>query len=390
MEDKYCMVVDVLGFREIVMKDSTGRSVTEWVQLTRRATAQDGIEDHNLISDTLFVEASPDATGLRGLIKAAQILLEQGVKKQLLIRGAIVRGAVNWERQVQHGEAIIRAHELEEIQDWVGVVCDGVDEDIKCMYREKLLIKYPVPLKKGQYVHLNAVRWKVPNGDELISASTRCEGSDVLNKEWGAVRKIENTQLFGMYMRATAIEKSNTEEYGGGTRLSPVEKYLLQQQPPTKVLPATTTSNDIALCSAIADTFGIPFPYLLPPVVYPLYVQVNIAGGSLINRTSTTKVHYEWNLLSGDLLVGVHSESLLETDNIAFLEALQAHAAQINKQTNSVVEAGRWGSGWTRIHIRIPNVPPNRATATIVHTATSLMKRFIEATWPTVQKFVHE
>ena len=122
----YFMVVDILGFSEIIKNldgDEQNQRVVSWLDLVETTRHQVGVKDTQLISDTLFVREEDSIEGLAQLLRFAQLLLERGLERNFPLRGAIVHGDAAWGR-LTYGKAVIEAHQMERSLDWIGVACE--------------------------------------------------------------------------------------------------------------------------------------------------------------------------------------------------------------------------------------------------------------------------
>ena len=63
--------------------------------------------------------------GLDDLLLFSKYVLEEGVKKSFLIRGAIALGDVRWNDKITFGDAIVKAYIRANNQDWIGTSCES-------------------------------------------------------------------------------------------------------------------------------------------------------------------------------------------------------------------------------------------------------------------------
>jgi len=110
----YFFVADILGFGNIVRNsnevDLVAR-INSWTTIVDSLAHQHGIDNIQLISDTVFAYTESSTAGLRKLVEFSRLLLNQGVQQSLPIRGAITHGDFDWGR-LTYGIAVITAHEL--------------------------------------------------------------------------------------------------------------------------------------------------------------------------------------------------------------------------------------------------------------------------------------
>ena len=199
----YFMVVDILGFSEIIKNldgDEQNQRVVSWLDLVETTRHQVGVKDTQLISDTLFVREEDSIEGLAQLLRFAQLLLERGLERNFPLRGAIVHGDAAWGR-LTYGKAVIEAHQMERSLDWIGVACERNLPGLNQLWDWDVVVQYPVPKKTGLVELMGAVAWNVPGIDELFLSATDkglVDESDFAT--WGPIAKIERTIQFGMYL----------------------------------------------------------------------------------------------------------------------------------------------------------------------------------------------
>lgn len=174
--EAHVALFDILGFKELVRTRSTAdlRSIFQEGKLLQKMASMSallGSSQHYVsrfrpapceftqFSDTILV-VSPDRTerGLVSILTAACSLVAFGLMEGIPLRGAVTRGElfVSADRRFHAGEAIVRAHELEGRQEWVGGIVDErcIPSKPRFMTTEvaiKLMsIEYEVPVKRGE------------------------------------------------------------------------------------------------------------------------------------------------------------------------------------------------------------------------------------------------
>ncbi|MCK9631367.1 MAG: hypothetical protein M0R30_06960 [Methanoregula sp.] len=119
-----CFVGDLAGFQNIVrnlpLSDQETR-IKQWIDLVESTSLKCEICNVKLISDTIVATTDETFQGLEKLIKFSKILLEEGLRTKLPLRGAISRGEVKWTEQIVFGKAVIEAYQLASNQNWLGV-----------------------------------------------------------------------------------------------------------------------------------------------------------------------------------------------------------------------------------------------------------------------------
>lgn len=201
----HCFVGDLLGFSNLIMNlppEHQETRVKEWINLARSCAQEETIEQFQLISDTIFASAEPNSDGLQRLINFSRLLLENGGKMALPIRGAISVGEVNWGNEVTFGKAIVNAYKLAENQNWIGVVLHPDVTQHSNLWSWDSLVTYPAPMKSGLIRNFPAVVWNIPAFNEFVVALTSeglVKDGDPLNWSWA--EKVQSTLLLRIYLR---------------------------------------------------------------------------------------------------------------------------------------------------------------------------------------------
>ncbi len=224
----YFMVVDILGFSSIIenlnAEEQTQR-ISVWIDLVETTRRLSGVEEIQLISDTLFVREENSVDGLLRLLTFAQLLLEKGIQNSLPLRGAVVHGEAAWGR-LTYGKAVIQAHQVERSLDWIGIACAPNLPGLDSMWRWDLIVVYPVPSKSGLTQLVPAVSWKVPSTTELIRGVM---GNGLLSDgdpiRWEIVSKIERTIQFGMYLSIGRANRLDPKYYRGWFPMHILEEF---------------------------------------------------------------------------------------------------------------------------------------------------------------------
>ena len=225
----YFMVADILGFSRMIGNLSGGQQaqrIAEWVNLVQRAGLQAGVEERQLISDTLFAREEHSADGLARLLKFAQLLLESGADASFPLRGAIVQGDAAW-GELPYGEAVIEAHSMEGSLDWLGIACGPGLLHLASLWNWDLVIVYPVPRKAAVAMLMPAVSWRVPSTDDLVrdvSDNGLMAEGDLYN--WDVVSKLERTIQFGIYLKIGRANGLDPQHYNFLFPMQMIEQTL--------------------------------------------------------------------------------------------------------------------------------------------------------------------
>jgi hypothetical protein len=248
-DPKYLLVVDLLGFRNIVRnldENQLRARVDGWINLVDEGAQSAEISDLQLISDTLFVAEVGNEQGLRKLLAFSRVLLNAGVRLALPIRGAITLGECSWGRLI-HGKAVIDAHELEAAQNWVGIACHPSVAHTENLWGFGSLIVYPAPLKNGPIMLRPVVDWEVPTAPQLAECLTRdglSHSGEARTWEW--LEKLNNTIQFRMYKELIKRAKLDPRIFLGLTSLEAIEQVLSGITTVEVVGQASTSSSPLS------------------------------------------------------------------------------------------------------------------------------------------------
>ena len=223
------MVADLLGFSRMIKNldgDQQAQRIAEWVDVVQHAGLQAGVEERQLISDTLFAREEDSSDGLARLLRFAQLLLEGGVDKSFPLRGAIVHGNAAWGK-LPYGDAVIEAHNMEASLDWLGVACAPGLPRLSSLWNWDLVTVYPVPRKAEETILMPAVSWRVPSADDLLRKVSdnglMVEGD---RYKWDVVSKLERTIQFGIYLKLGKAQGFNPQRYSFWFPMHMMEQVL--------------------------------------------------------------------------------------------------------------------------------------------------------------------
>jgi hypothetical protein len=142
-----------------------------------------------------------DKLELKKLIKFSKILLAEGIKIAIPMRGAISFGQYNWGELI-YGKAVLAAHRLEKIQKWIGIV---IDLEILIENEEAFdlgLKQYFVPILNDESKLYYTVIWNIPFFHELsYSLALKTSHTKHLPYDKFSLEKIKNTAIFGDHLR---------------------------------------------------------------------------------------------------------------------------------------------------------------------------------------------
>lgn len=234
MPEMYCLVADVLGFQQImknVPPDARSTRVDDWLHVAMSAGGWQ--LDSQIVSDTVFVVAPPDADGLTRLVELSRSLLEQGMHRYLPIRGAIARGDVEKQSGALWGSGIVEAYERGQGSDWIGItLSDSIVDVPRPLYDSRQLILYPTPMKSGSIVLYPCVNWSIPKVSELAGFTTRgflTKPNETLGWSW--LKKVDATSVFAIYKDLATRGDFPADHYYGLSTSALTEAFITLATP---------------------------------------------------------------------------------------------------------------------------------------------------------------
>jgi hypothetical protein len=122
----FVALLDVLGFRSLVMADRQNESVIGYLRVIEEALDDPEIESIVFSDSIILTKQGKDSESLLRLCEKCSILMYKLLDQRIPIRGAIacgdyVRSNVGRSAFVA-GKPIIEAYEYEQGQDWIGVM----------------------------------------------------------------------------------------------------------------------------------------------------------------------------------------------------------------------------------------------------------------------------
>jgi hypothetical protein len=203
----YCYVADLLGFKSMILNlppEQQEDRVKDWIQLVSEGTSKFKIQKYHLVSDTIFVGAEDSEEGLKDLLNYSKYMLENGIKKSFLLRGAISYGDVTWNEHISYGKSIVDAYNIANDLEWVGTACQhGIIPQNSSLWKTELIVQYEVPMKNGKVYAKPAVIWNVPPIPQLkdLTRAGGLLGRGANEFSFTNLNKIQNTALYSQYVK---------------------------------------------------------------------------------------------------------------------------------------------------------------------------------------------
>jgi hypothetical protein len=124
----YLALLDVLGFSELIARESRTEELTKYFEAVDTATSKE-VEsvDYVLFSDTIVITSQTNTeASLLGVLRACSYVMHYLLKEGLPIRGAVPYGQFTRNQNPKGvliaGAAFLEAYRFEKAQNWVGIV----------------------------------------------------------------------------------------------------------------------------------------------------------------------------------------------------------------------------------------------------------------------------
>ncbi|RVT78411.1 hypothetical protein EOD40_04020 [Flavobacterium sufflavum] len=213
-ENRFICFLDIMGFKDMVMRNSHNEIYQILEELAKeRSTLDEGkVESYETdsmktvsFSDTIVIFTKTDSKECLELITfAVSWLFARAMEKEIPIKGAIACGtmSVNISRQIFFGQPLIDAYLLQEDVAFYGLVLHNtaekkLNEYIEVMIGDELYHDCKVPLKSGKIDHF-ILDWVAAINFENGKEEAKKIGLDLMKKHRhktsGGPRKyIDNT-----------------------------------------------------------------------------------------------------------------------------------------------------------------------------------------------------
>jgi hypothetical protein len=216
MNERYIGIFDILGFKDLIESNSLEAVVERSRRFVTLANGALSIPDCGDGPDRLSVRVFQDTVIVTSrttkpddfecMAQYCCGLMGFAFLEDVLLRGALTFGEAYLDDQMVIGKGIVRAYQMEQLQDWVGCwidekCVDGLPQELRDELQEYLLVRYRVPLKSGPMLEAWALNWTYSiahlKGNPFDPAWRRvwkraCDGPI----SWEARRKLEQTDRF--------------------------------------------------------------------------------------------------------------------------------------------------------------------------------------------------
>ena len=206
MGSVYVLWADMLGVRDEIKKLSgcdLKKLVVDWDNLVQTAKCKSGILKAEVQSfDACLAQAKYTDDGLKNMITFAQTLLEEGIHKKILVRGAIGVGYLHNNRVIAVAEGLHPVQQLEQEFNWIGIACTLEFTVPDELWGWDTLVSYPVPSKKDLVRLRPAVAWDVPCAQALAPLIGGRHQKESFNYNWIMINKAQPAVQFAKYIEA--------------------------------------------------------------------------------------------------------------------------------------------------------------------------------------------
>jgi hypothetical protein len=201
----YCFVGDLLGFKSLLLNlppEEQAVRVEEWIRLAEEGAERYRLRHFHLVSDTVFAGGENSKEGLERLMDYSRYMLETGIRNAFPLRGAIAFGDTIWHPKVTFGEAIARAYDFANSQNWIGTSCIAPLPHIDLLWDSGKILWYAPQTKQDDWSQMPVISWQVPTFDELFKNTAR---KGLTNTRHVATQHhmeiVNNTILFSLYQK---------------------------------------------------------------------------------------------------------------------------------------------------------------------------------------------
>jgi len=211
----YLAIFDVLGFSDIIRNEplkNASSLLSTLETITRDACGADAGQhlDVRWFQDTILVVTSASrGEDFARIARYASHLVGSAFCEGIYLRGAIAQGEVFVTSTAVVGEPIIRAHSIEQSQEWIGCCVDercfkdAERETLVPVVKTDLIVPYLVPLKSGPFEGHIAINWPrdliARVGEDVLCAAWERNFSS-RQRTWDIQRKVKNLDDFLTYL----------------------------------------------------------------------------------------------------------------------------------------------------------------------------------------------
>ena len=196
----FVALMDILGYRDLC--ETTDPK--ELLVLMRRFQAKPVLPHVEAIqfSDTILLFTEGDnVSKFYNLVGEASAIIGEALDAGIGIRAGVTRGPFVHDagKRAFAGRALVRAHELEQAQDWIGGIVDPrlerdseVAAALEDLATDGFVFRYPAPLRGGPVGPLWCLGW--PLNTRVGVNDVETIGAEKAN--WGVMRKLANSRAF--------------------------------------------------------------------------------------------------------------------------------------------------------------------------------------------------
>ncbi|MHC4911915.1 MAG: hypothetical protein ACYTE5_02800 [Planctomycetota bacterium] len=224
-EERWVAYFDILGFRDLVEKQSLGFVLSEYLKVLsmvkkdvgreRAETFAESLVRRKWASDAFLFYTDGDSQGLFTMVESfARSFFIRAIMRRIPLRGCLTVGQFYADESngIFVGPGLINAHWYAENQDWIGYVLtpeardkleklEAEEERVIDVYQRHFYREHDVPFKQSETRRLLAFKLDTFNkGSSLESAQDYYLWEPLIQMERGAPggckRKYQNTKDF--------------------------------------------------------------------------------------------------------------------------------------------------------------------------------------------------
>jgi hypothetical protein len=229
----YVAMLDVLGFAQLVARESQSEELNKYIEAVRQATAGPGVE-FVLFSDTIVLTTTQDDDdALIAVIRSCSNLLSALLGAEIPVRGAVAHGSFFRLSDRERGSVflagrpLVDAYRFEKAQDWVGIMltasvvrripslgerCDMTLPSATKEEVEKIVARFPWPLyvQRCTEIPFQASEVSTPGVYQGFAIVPTMTGLDT---EHGMAASLSDAILHLQRLREVAPEPKSQRKY---------------------------------------------------------------------------------------------------------------------------------------------------------------------------------
>ena len=237
-EDKYCLVFDLYGFKNInrnLEEEALKERVEEWYNFISQNIKNSGFKQYSVCSDSVFIIENSNLRSLKKILDFSRLILENGLIQKFPIRGTITCGKAYLKENIIYGPAIVEAYERTEHQEWLGIIIsnyynnDKLKKATNKLWDWDNIFMYSVPWKNANEIELTPIVSWNPQMEFILKNTL--EGGLIKEEKEGEIKwtwgyKMQNTIMFHLYKQIAKRHNLNPRQFYGILPIELIYYYI--------------------------------------------------------------------------------------------------------------------------------------------------------------------